>query len=110
MIYWKKRLYSQVTRAKKKHFEMTGEKAEITINFDAIVKHLGTPNGDLEDYEIDHIVPLNYFLNGNAKYIEDAFNPKNLRWILKSENRQKSAKLNSEMEVEVFNSMQNDSQ
>lgn len=104
----RRRLYNQVTIAKKKFFQLTGEKATINVNYDNIIKHLGLPEGDLEDWEIDHLVPVSYFINGNPKTLEQAFHYSNLRWLLKKENRVKSAKLSPQDEILVFNKQHNE--
>lgn len=99
----RKRIYARVGKALNDHLKMTGEKASVKIDYDAIINHLGIPNGDLEDYEIDHIVPLSYLLNGNPKMIEQAFHPSNLRWLEKSDNRKKKTQVDTKQEIEVFN-------
>lgn len=99
----RQRLHAQVARAKAKIKFQTGVSlGKLDIDYDAIIKKLGQPEGDISDYEIDHVVPLSYFLNGSKEQLEQAFHPANLRWLNKSENRKKSAFKDPEREVILF--------
>lgn len=68
------------------------------INYNTIIEHLKPFPENLKDYHIDHIKPLCSFnfidLNNNINLeeVKEAFNPKNLQWMLKVENIKKGGK------------------
>jgi len=65
---------------------------EFGINYKLIVKHLGPCPGKVNDYHIDHILPLSAFDFNNSKHIVAAFAPENHQWLKKRDNLVKSAK------------------
>ena len=65
---------------------------EYGINFTAIIEYLRPFPKDIENYEIDHIIPLSWFDFNNPKEIKWAFSPENHQWLTKEENRKKNNK------------------
>jgi hypothetical protein len=63
------------------------------INWKDIIGCLKPFPKKMEDYEIDHIVPLRVFNLTNPEEVKIAFSPKNLRWLTKQENRKKGGKI-----------------
>lgn len=105
----RQRLHRQVQNAKRNIFFKTGERiGRVKINYDEIIERLDAPFGNLKDFEIDHIIPLSYLNTGSKEQFAQAFHPSNFQWLLKSENRKKSAHKNSEKEIEVFNAYKKD--
>lgn len=47
----------------------------------------------MENYEIDHIIPLYSFDLNDSNQIQKAFSPKNLQWLTREENRKKLGKI-----------------
>jgi len=64
------------------------------INWKDIIESLKPFPEKLNDYEIDHIIPLYAFDLNKPDEIKRAFSPSNLQWLMRSENRRKSKKLN----------------
>ena len=76
-------IYKAVTRRLKGSKGKKNHK--YNIDYDAISKHLGKkPEGN---YHIDHIIPLNLY---SLATLEEAFSPKNLRWLSAEENLKRS--------------------
>ena len=59
------------------------------INFKAIIEHLSPFPKDIENYDIDHVVPLSWFDHDNLEEIKWAWAPENLQWLTREENRSK---------------------
>ncbi len=59
------------------------------INYKKIIEHLKPFPKDIENYEVDHIIPLSWFDFNNPKEIKWAFAPENHQWLLKEENMSK---------------------
>jgi DNA repair photolyase len=68
------------------------------IDYNKIINYLGECPGKLEDYEIDHTIPLCSFKfinddgSTNLEEIKKAFAPENHQWLLIKKNRSKGAK------------------
>lgn len=63
------------------------------IDWTAIIEHLKPFPKDIENYHVDHIIPLSRFDFNNAKHIKIAFAPENHQWLIKEENLWKHNKL-----------------
>jgi hypothetical protein len=63
------------------------------IDWQVIIKSLEPFPSDIENFEIDHIIPLHTFDLTNPKEIIKAFSPSNLQWLSMGENRKKGGKL-----------------
>ena len=60
------------------------------INYKAIIEHLKPFPKDIENYEVDHVVPLSWFDFNNLEEIKWAWAPENHQWLTIEENRNKS--------------------
>lgn len=56
------------------------------MDIKAIIEHLKPFPKDIENYHIDHIVPLSWFDFNNPKEIKWAVEPTNHQWLTKEEN------------------------
>ncbi len=56
------------------------------INFTKIIEHMKPFPKDIENYHIDHIIPLSWFDFNNSKEIKWAFAPENHQWLKAEEN------------------------
>jgi len=63
------------------------------INYTQIVEHLKPFPQDIENYHIDHVIPLSKFDFNNLSHIKIAFAPKNHQWLTKEQNMIKGNKL-----------------
>ena len=72
---------------KNKHTTLYG------INIQDIINHLGPCPGNITEYHIDHIKPLDSFDLQLESEIQKAFAPTNHQWLLGSENLRKSNKI-----------------
>ena len=69
------------------------------IDMKAIIKHLKPFPKDIENYHVDHIIPLVSFNfinedgSTNLKEIKKAWSPENLQWLTVDENLGKGAKI-----------------
>lgn len=59
------------------------------IDYKAIIKHLSPFPEDVSEYNIDHIIPLDFFDLTNEEHIKKAWDPVNLQFLLKSDNESK---------------------
>lgn len=78
------------------HFSKTGKQAssdEYGIDYSEIISFLGPCPGKLEDYHIDHIVPLSSFDFDDLEQIKKAFAPENHQWLTKEDNLKKGNKI-----------------
>jgi len=76
-----------------KYYSTTGKiktSNEYGINYKKIIEHLKPFPKDIENYEVDHIVPLSWFDFNNPEEIKWAWAPENHQWLTKEENRSKS--------------------
>lgn len=73
------------------------------IDYEAIIKHLGSCPGNRENYHIDHIFPLSAFNFDDPKQVKLAFAPENHQWLTKEENLDKRAKYDKEKFQEYLN-------
>lgn len=62
---------------------------EYGIDFESIIKHLQPFPKDINNYHVDHIVPLSWFDFNNPKEIKWAFAPENHQWLTMEENIRK---------------------
>lgn len=67
---------------------------EYGIDYEAIIKHLGSCPGDRKDYHIDHIFPISAFNFDDNVQILIAFSPENHQWLKKEENLSKNNNYN----------------
>jgi len=67
------------------------------LNWERVIEHLKPFPKPIEEFEIDHIIPLCKFNLTNRTEIKKAFSPLNLRWLRKGENRKKSGKILKEL-------------
>lgn len=89
------RLRSSLIRAFK-YYSKTGKikvSCEYRIDYQAIIEHLKPFPKDIENYHVDHIIPLSRFNFNNPKHIKIAFRPENHQWLTKEENIRKGNKL-----------------
>ncbi len=56
------------------------------INYKKIIEHLKPFPEDIENYEVDHIIPLSWFDFNDKKEIKWAFAPENHQWLLIEKN------------------------
>jgi hypothetical protein len=63
------------------------------INWKEVIEHLKPFPINIEDYEIDHIIPLHTFNLTDIKEVKRAFSPENLQWLTKYENRSKGGRI-----------------
>lgn len=63
------------------------------LNWELLIDHLKPFPDKLNNFEIDHIIPLHSFNLDNPEQIKKAFAPENLQWLTRSENRIKSGKI-----------------
>jgi len=63
------------------------------VDVKAIINYLKPFPKDLENYHVDHIIPLSKFDHNIPEQIKRAWTPENLTWLLKSANRSKGNKL-----------------
>lgn len=63
------------------------------LDWKKIIEGLKPFPENLENYEIDHIMPLCSFNLIDPKEIKNAFSPTNLQWLTREENRRKSGKI-----------------
>lgn len=63
------------------------------IDYKAIIEHLKPFPKNIENYEVDHIIPLSKFDLNSLKHVKIAFSPENHQWLTKRQNRIKSNKL-----------------
>jgi len=69
------------------------------INWKEVIEGLKSFPENLENFEIDHIIPLCKFNLTNDSEIKKAFSPKNLQWLTKEENRRKSGKILKDRDI-----------
>ena len=69
------------------------------IDIKAIAEHLGPCPGNINLYEIDHILPLCSFDLTDKREIQKAFTPKNHRWLLTKKNRKKGGSSDRKMSI-----------
>ena len=63
------------------------------VDWKIVIERLKPFPKDIENYEIDHIIPLRTFNLTNSEEVRKAFAPENLQWLTKYENRSKGGKL-----------------
>lgn len=63
------------------------------IDVNKIIENLKPFPDDIENYHIDHIIPLSSFNLNNLIQVKMAFYPENLRWLKSSDNISKSNKI-----------------
>ena len=63
------------------------------LNWEEIIEHLKPFPKNIQDFEIDHIIPLHNFNLTDPNQVKLAFSPKNLQWLPMIENRRKSGKI-----------------
>jgi len=62
------------------------------IDIPGIIKQLTPFPKDIENYHIDHIIPLSWFNHDDPKEIQWAWAPENHQWLTKEENMKKGNK------------------
>ena len=63
------------------------------INYKEIIEHLKPFPKDIENYHVDHIVPLCNFDLNNPEEVKKAFYKNNLQWLTIEENRKKGSRI-----------------
>jgi hypothetical protein len=63
------------------------------ISWKEVIEHLKPFPENLNNFEIDHIIPLHTFDLDDPEEVKKAFSPSNLQWLTREENRKKSGKL-----------------
>ncbi len=84
----KKRIRSNFYQALKL-YSTTGkimESKDYGVNYKKIIEYLKPFPKDIENYHIDHIIPLSWFNHNDKKEISWAWEPCNLQWLTKEEN------------------------
>jgi len=66
---------------------------EYGVDYKEIIKHLKPFPKDLENYQIDHIIPLSLFDFNNLEHIKIAFSSTNHQWLTIKENSEKRNRL-----------------
>ncbi len=69
------------------------QSCEYGINYQAIIEHLKPFPKDIENYHIDHIIPLSLFDFNKSEHIKIAFKPENHQWLTIKENLEKHNRL-----------------
>ena len=67
------------------------------INWKEVIESLKPFPKTLNNFEIDHIIPLHRFNLTNKEEVKKAFSPSNLQWLTREENRIKSGKILKEL-------------
>lgn len=89
------RLRRSLNHAMKKYSE-TGKimsSKKYGISWKEVIESLKPFPEDMENFEIDHVIPLCKFNLTNQDELRGAFSPSNLQWLTREENRKKSAKI-----------------
>lgn len=60
------------------------------IDYKAIIEHLSPSPKDIENYHIDHVIPLDFFDLTNSEHIKKAMSPINHCWLLSCKNISKN--------------------
>ena len=79
-----------------KQYSQTGKQyssKKYGIDFTAIINHLKPFPEDIENYHIDHIIPLSLFDFNNPEHIKKAFMPHNHQFLTIKQNLEKGNKL-----------------
>lgn len=63
------------------------------VNYKAIIEHLKPFPKDIQNYHIDHIIPLSIWDLSNPKHIKKAFAPENFQWLTTNQNIWKNNRL-----------------
>jgi len=63
------------------------------IDWEEVIDSLKPFPKNLNNFEIDHIIPIHYFDLNDSTQIKKAFDPKNLQWLTREENRRKGGKI-----------------
>jgi hypothetical protein len=95
------RLRRSLNHAMKKYSE-TGKimsSKKYGINWIEIIENLKPFPEKIENFEIDHIIPLKNFNLTRKEEVAKAFDSSNLQWLTKEENRRKSAKVLKEINL-----------
>ncbi len=96
--YWSDEGFAVKIRLRKlllhafKHYSKTGKvttSKAYGIDFEKIVKRLGSCPGNRKDYHIDHIRPLSSFDFNDLEQVKQAFAPENHQWLTVEENLSK---------------------
>ncbi len=66
---------------------------EYGIDMEEIIKHLSPFPKNLENYHVDHIIPLKMFNLNNPEQVRRAWAPENLQWLTVQENLEKGDRL-----------------
>ena len=83
-------------RSALKHYSTIGKimiSKKYGIDYRAIIEHLKPFPKDIENYHIDHIIPLSMFDFNNLGHIKKAFRPENHQWLTAEQNLWKSNRL-----------------
>lgn len=75
---------------------------EYGINYEEIIKYLGSCPGNREEYHIDHIIPISAFDLNDAEQVKKAFAPENHRWLLSVDNLSKGNKYEKEQLIKYL--------
>ena len=67
-------------------------KNKYNIDYDAIINYLKPFPKDIQNYHIDHVIPLCSFDLTKEQQLRKAFAPENHRWLLAKENIVKGSK------------------
>jgi len=59
------------------------------INYKKIIEHLKPFPINMNDYDVDHVIPLSCFDLTDPIQVEIAFHPSNHQWLLRKENQKK---------------------
>ena len=63
------------------------------IDWKIVIEKLKPFPEKIENYEIDHIIPLCSFDMDDPEQIKKSFSPENLQWLTRTENRRKGGKI-----------------
>ncbi len=63
------------------------------IDYQAIINHLKPFPKNIENYHVDHIIPLSRFNFNNPEHIKRAFSPDNHQWLTIQQNLEKGDRL-----------------
>lgn len=85
LLYLALKLYSTTGKIK--------TSKEYGIDWEAVINHLKPFPKDIQNYHIDHIIPLSRFDFNNPEHIKKAFSPSNHQWLTAMDNMEKGNRL-----------------
>lgn len=88
-----------------KSYSITGKikpSCEYGVDYKAVIENLKPFPKDIQNYHVDHIIPLSIWDFNNPEHIKKAFSPENHQWLTPYQNMWKSNRLVSPCFVETI--------